>query len=292
MDSLFSTDRSRSSKIRPMNKTSALSRSNTAEYGSLLWEFDCINHYLSEKLVKWVYHKWVLRIIAGALGLGLLISFTGQMLVATVYWLIVSVLLFIPWDLLLILSFNRDACGFIVRSTEFWIKIVYALAHSTLDLIVYHQVGRYTLYSDVPKFFGYGLHICGVFNLTLFMIIVGGTDAIPKLEYKWKVFGSAFTGFSWTLVALANQFGKEEDDYIIRIQATQSVLSFHSLRSNTAGMLAMFLWKQLIAVIRNRDRCISINYKPYLRWVTPMEELDVIHSVIHDTPEVAIETAD
>ena len=31
-------------------------------------------------------------------------------------------------------------------------------------------------------------------------------------------------------------------------------------------MLAIFVWKQTIDVLRNRDRLISITYRPYLKW--------------------------
>lgn len=39
--------------------------------------------------------------------------------------------------------------------------------------------------------------------------------------------------------------------YIIVVEATESVVSFHALLVNVNGMLAMFLWKQMIDVMRN-----------------------------------------
>ena len=41
-------------------------------------------------------------------------------------------------------------------------------------------------------------------------------------------------------------------------------------------MLAVFMWKQSIDVLRNRDRCISISYRPYLKWKRKSVENTVI----------------
>ena len=289
---VFSTVRSRSIKLNSSNKSSTLSRSNTAEYGSLSWTFDPNNHFLSEKLTRWVYNKWVLRIQAIIGVLLILILLSGQFKILFVSFVIFCVVLFIPWDVMIILSFNRDAFGFIIRSSEFWIKVIYAVIHQTLEIIHYHQVGRKTSLSDVPELFGYSANVCMLLTNTMFMIIIGGTDAIPRLRYKWKATLSALSGFFWTVLAIGYHFGKEKDDYIIRVQATESVISFHSLRANTSGMLAMFIWKQVIDVMRNRNRCISINYKPYLYWKLPTHRSEVTNSVIPDSSEVAIETTD
>ena len=192
---------------------------------------------------------------------------------------------------MVILSFNRDASGFIVRSSEFWIKIIYGVIEISLEIVYYHHVGR-KIYSDVPDFIGYSFWVCALINIPMFMVIVGGTDAIPKMKYKWKAILSALCAFVFTIMAIIYQFAPEQDDYIIRIQATESIISLHALRSNTCGMLAMFLWKQVIDVMRNKDRCISINYKPYLRGETLMDESESVPSVIPDPIELAVETAD
>ena len=189
------------------------------------------------------------------------------------------------------MSFNRDAFGFIVRSSEFWIKVIYGGIYESLEMIYYHHVGRKTVYGDVPEVIGYTAFVCAFVNIPMFMVIVGGTDAIPKMKYKWKAIISALVALLFTAYAILFQFGKEQNDYIIRIQATESRISFHALRSNACGMLAMFLWKQVIDVMRNKGRCISINYKPYLRWETAIDESVAVQPVISGPIELAVETA-
>ena len=289
---IVSTVRSGSVKLKSNNKASLLSRSNTAEYGSLFWTFDPNNHYLSNELAKLVYSKWVLRIVAAS-GIWLCFALAGQYVIAMSLLVIFSLFIHIPWNVMVILSFNRDASGIVVRSGEFWIKIIYAAVHVALEIIHYHYVGRKkAALRNVPEFLVYTCMACIFIDLPLFMVIVGGTDAIPKMKYKWKAIVTAIVAFMFTVYAIVYQFAKEQNDYIIRIQATESMISFHALRSNTCGMLAMFLWKQVIDVMRNKGRCISISYKPYLRWETLTDESESVQSVIPDPIELAVETAD
>ena len=56
-----------------------------------------------------------------------------------------------------------------------------------LELILYHQVGKITNMNDVPEYLGYAYHICIFIVSILFLTVVGGMDAIPKMSYKWKV---------------------------------------------------------------------------------------------------------
>ena len=116
-------------------------------------------------------------------------------------------------------------------------------------------------------------------------------DAIPKMKYKSKSRLAALTAVYFTFLAFYHQLmAPAENDYIIEVKATGSMVSIQSLLSNITGMLAMFLWKQMIDVIRNKDRCISINYKPYLRWESGTKDSELVQSVIPETSTVVIET--
>ena len=195
-----------------------------------------------------------------------------------------------PYMMLLILSFNRDACGFLVSSSEFWIKICYAVVNGILHMVLYHQVGRKQRYREIPEWLGYAYHVCWLVSESLFMAIVGGMDAVPKMKYKWKICLVATNAFIYTGIASIFQFVVPvEDDYIIEVKATGSVISFHAMMANVNAMLAMFLWKQVIDVVRNKDRCISINYKPYLRWEPAGNDSDLLEAVIPEASTVVIE---
>lgn len=101
------------------------------------------------------------------------------------------------------------------------------------------------------------------------MICVGGIDAIPRMKYKWKASLMAMMALINTKYAIEFQLSKPPElDLVVDVEATGGQISFHSLLSSVYGMLAMFLWKQAIDVIRNKDCCISITYRPYLQWVT------------------------
>lgn len=287
---ILSTIRSRSINLKPVRQLSPLTRSNTADFGSLSWTFDQNNHYLSRKLVRMVYNKWMLR--AMAISLGLFIFVFADPVIACSYYVIISVTLWIPFFMLVVLSFNLDALGFLIKSSEFWIKIIYAGLHAILEAILYHQVGKSTTYKDVPEYIGYTTQVCRVFNNILFLAIVGGMDAVPKMTYKWKVGILGLVSILFTFVAVLYQLIEPaKHDYVVEVQTTGSVISFHSLLVNVCGMIAMFLWKQMLDVWYNRGRCISIIYRPYLFWKSAEEDKEVM-AQIPEMTTVVVQSAD
>lgn len=287
---ILSTIRSRSVNLKPVRQLSPLPRSNTADFGSLSWTFDPNNHLLSRDLVKIVYNKWALR--AEAVSLLLLMLALTDPRIMSAYYVIVSVILWIPHEILVVLSFNKDALGFLIKSSEFWIKIIYAGMYGILELIRYHQVGRNADMKDVPQYLGYAFFICLLIVNILFLVIVGGMDAMPKMTYKWKVgiVGLVSGLFSWE--ALNYQLLEpSKHDFVVEVQTTGSLISFHSLLANVCGMISMFLWKQMLDVWRNRGRCIAIIYRPYLFWKATEEENEVMSEITETTAVVVREVS-
>ena len=118
-----------------------VTRSKTSEYGSLTWTFDPNNHYLHPKLVAFVYDRTVVRIVGISC-----ILFLSMVLVQLSDWsillwsfTILSTFLWIPFLILIILSFNRDASHFIVRSPEFWIKVIWSISKAALEIVRYEM---------------------------------------------------------------------------------------------------------------------------------------------------------
>lgn len=292
---IVSTNRSRSINLRSTNQSSrsSFTRSNTADYGSLYWTFDPDNHYLSIKWTNFVYSKAVFRTLAISFLPFLLIPAAGAPLwVNTLYLVIMYLVLYLPVGTLIILSFNRQATGFIIQSSEFWIKIVYSATRPILGLILYHQVGRKdtSTFPSEKQWIQYVSLVCQVINTTQIMIIISGMDAIPKLKFKRKVIASIVVAILNTGLALVYQFfAPAKDDYVIQVQATGSEISFHSLLSSITATVAMFIWKQVIDVLRKKDRCTSINYSPYLQWKSETDDIGLTSSIIPETKTVVIQ---
>ena len=142
---------------------------------------------------------------------------------------------------------------------------MYGVARPVLLLIRYHYVFREDV--EYPKL-SYVLYASFIIIEPLILIVVGGMDAIPRLQYKWRAGLAAILALHFSKLSIQYQFLTErEEDFEVYIESTGSEISFHSLLANAAGMIAVFLWKQAIDVIRNRDRCICITYRPYLEWV-------------------------
>lgn len=168
------------------------------------------------------------------------------------------------------LSFNRDARGFILKSSEFWIKIIYAVAKPVLPLTLFHYAISMKLKErdEYTLPIGYAIETATIVAEPLPMTCVGGMDAIPRMRYKWKAVLMGVVALLYTKATIEKQFFEPQNlDMVIHIESTGSAISFQALLINTNGVLALFLWKQAIDVMRNRDRCISITYRPYLEWV-------------------------
>ena len=120
---------------------------------------------------------------------------------------------------------------------------------------------------DVPEWLGYIDRIVVCINNPLYMAFVGGVDAIPSLKYKWKAFGTGIVAIFYTFLLINYYFLiPDEQDYEFEIKATGSLISIRSVEANVLGTLTLFLWKQTIDIMRNKGRCVSIIYRPYLRW--------------------------
>lgn len=124
-----------------------------------------------------------------------------------------------------------------------------------------------------PQWLGYVDRILVCIGSPLWMASVGGVDAIPKLKYKWKacMIGTMAIFFTFVLITI-HLLRPKENDHIIEVQATGSAISFRYIEANVTGTLTLFLWKQAIDTIRNKNRCVSIIYMPYLRWKIPRNE--------------------
>ena len=152
-----------------------------------------------------------------------------------------------------------------MKSSEFWIKVIYAMVKCLLEPIRFHYVPANR--DAEPHFIGYGFIIVGPLIDVFIMICVGGIDAIPKMKHKWKAILMGVIASLYTLQAIENQLLLPKDrDFVVSIEATESEVSFHSLLANAYGMMRMFLWKQAIDVMRKKGRCTSITYNPHLRW--------------------------
>lgn len=219
-------------------------------------------------------------------------SYAASPVVWSALFLTFSTVMYIPYLILIILSFNRDAQTFILKLSEFWIKIVYAEFIASLAVLYYHEVTQKRSLEDTPAWLGYTnqLILCIIFPL--FMAFVGGVDAIPQMKYKSKVCLIGILGSVTTYMSLSRQLlVSADDDYIFEIHSTGSVISINSMLANVNGTLALLMWKQMIDIIRNKDRCVSIIYRPYLRWEMPTKESPAVVPRLSEVEEIVVESA-
>ena len=290
---IFSSARNRSIKLKARLQSSTLSQSNTADFGSLYWTFNPNNHRSSARLTEMVYSTRMLSIIGISIILYFLLLF-GPYGVFCGYSIFTGLCLWIPYMAALMLSMNTDALGFIIKSSEYWIKIAYSVVVGILNVaLIYHRIEQQE--NKASAYIEYtGEAVTFVINVML-MAAVGSADAIPRMHFKWKVFLFGLVAFVYSCwaIGLYLLFGSS-NDYVIEIEATGSVVSCRSLLANSYGTLALFMWKAVIDVMRKRDRCASITYSPYLRWEVPGDDSERSEPeipVIRQAPTVVIESS-
>ena len=170
-----------------------------------------------------MYSKRVVRCVAVSYCFGGLLIAILPLRISLWYFVISFVLLWIPFDVLIILSFNRDARPFIFRSSEFWIKVIYALLKGILELIRYQKRTRYQLLMEegLPYILGYLTSALAILHQPMMMTIVGGIDAIPRMQYKRKAILMSFHAVSVSWEAFNYQFLVSDDmDYVMHLEAT------------------------------------------------------------------------
>ena len=233
---------------------------------SFVYTFDPEDCYLSSRIAELLFHEWALRLLIAAFVVGwVLIALETQLkMFGFIAMTTITYCIYFPYGFLFIAAMNRTAMKLVWRSFDFWIKIVYGFMFPILDFFYNKHRGW-----NIPTHFAWFASFNGTIISFLIVFVTASLDALPRLTRKWKIGISAFLAsfYCWFAVML-NFVADEKHDLVIRIEATNSVISFQSLLGNAAVMISIFIWKQVFAVYQRKGKCISISYTPFIQWKT------------------------
>lgn len=217
------------------------------------------NEQTTSKILSILYHRITLGLFILTLitGYSLLYKFGGW--ISFIFHILRNCLFWIPWFILALLSCNKKAFKLLIHSFDFWIKAIYGVLYG-----VTHILFEYHLSDN--GFAGVAYNVIFSFLVLLCIVFIALFDAFC-MHRNWIVLFSIIGALFFTWNTMLYQFIYPEDhDWIIYIQGTNSTISMRFLLSSYTRILAIFLFKQAINAYRNKDKCISIHYTPFVEW--------------------------
>ena len=166
----------------------------------------------------------------------------------------------------LLLTANKECVKFILRSFEFWIKIFYCLQyniwiHIYFDYFYHHHGKPLVMTVQIMESvvsFTIVLTVClyDALQFNIWMKFIGGSV---------MAFLSTFLGVYYAFHSFI--YDQDAEEATIEIPYISFSISVPSMAGNSLIILAIFLWKQSIFSIWKRDRCVLIDYSPFIRWI-------------------------
>eukprot|EP01083_Nonionella_stella_P072424 195325_1 len=234
-----------------------------------------ILHALNGKIVK-----SILVLLLGVwLVLGLLTLYGLSWDVYFIYWSFLAVLSS-SYILVWILYLNKEAMKLVLKQFEFWFKIFYLIQYLIANAILSSYYGD-------PPYLTCTYFI--FFAALLFIVMI--FDAInTKKSNKLMISSVAVAVFAWRALDLmynafyGDPYGFEKATSVtihLPYFDDKATISIVDICSNSAQILAIFLFKQLISTIRKPNQALVIKTRPFIEYENNKETVSTIKKLKH-----------
>eukprot|EP01084_Bolivina_argentea_P295835 509453_1 len=220
----------------------------------------------AEKILNVIHSKITQYIISLSVIIWIILIIIGEGLISAIYFIICWSFLTIPYMLFWILSSNRHAFYLIIKSFEFWLRVVYGAILAILIGIYYqHNV------STVNIIIYWIYNIIAMITIILTTIYISIFDAV-KITKTYKIAISVICSGVMVFTSIYWQFLlSEKYDYIVYIPVTNGSLSFYSMISSAARILGIFFCKQAVLAIIRNEKAVTIKHTPIIKWNNVVE---------------------
>ena len=76
--------------------------------------------------------------------------------------------------------------------------------------------------------------------------------------------------------------GSDDNNYIAIWNGSE--IAMKQMQLNALQMLAIFAWKQTILMVKSKDRCALIRYRPFIKWIdTELDQSDQKRKIATDS---------
>lgn len=208
-----------------------------------------------------VLNSWVptaLHVMCMMLCLTLVFFVPQKYPISMILVLCTCMLVWIPFAIIWWMGVNKRALKLILHSFEFWLKLGYALLFAIFSAIY------------LKIMFDWHVFIAVAMSIKAILIIsyVSSFDGVNKSRFI-KIFCSFIAAAMFTILSFAYEFYME--DYTLNIKLFDDSSWDYSVSvtdklSDSARVLAIFLWKQTVITYWRPNRCILIKKTPYIHW--------------------------
>eukprot|EP01083_Nonionella_stella_P273405 927418_1 len=235
-----------------------------------------ILHILGGKIIICVLSVlFGLFVIAFFLGTFSVVSWDVANAFLVVFYLFCSMYI-IMW----ILYANKEAMKLLFRQFVFWFKIWYLIMYLVVNAIIRHLDDTHPYLNCAVSIF---------YAALLFIVMI--FDAINTQKSTKMIISSLAVGtVAWRMFSvMVNTFYANEWDVYDRAIVTINIpyldekarISIVDMCANSAQILAIFLCKQLILIIRNPHKALVIATIPFIQYKNNKETSPTIKNVKH-----------
>eukprot|EP01084_Bolivina_argentea_P059371 108420_1 len=185
-----------------------------------------------------------------------------------VYRTIISLFFWIPFGVFYLLSVNKKAFNFIIRTFEFWFKFYYYCSGFIADFI-------YSFIHNDEKWWHIVGYFCMMTSICMAMIIISLFDGYP-MDKKWKCGVSGLIAIVFTAQTLWWQFTMPNDgDSIVSVVGIE--ISLKTIMVTSGKITAIFVFKQCILTLLAKSKAAFIRVVPNLKWY---EQTKTVNNVV------------
>eukprot|EP01084_Bolivina_argentea_P056548 103469_1 len=260
---------------------------NAEDYDTLYYELDSndtllhsiMEHRNAQAIINIMHHTIIyIIIILSAIIWSILATPFFTSLIYPFYIIAMSIILWIPYSIMMLCMMNRKAAKMITTNFEFWLKSIYGFVYfiaTFVDLYGLHfdeldeyngSIIDYVIESDIAIRLQMTADILFLaIVIPLLIMIISFWDAFYGIRY-WKIGLSAFLALQFTLFSIWLQFMSYTRDDIYHVQIHGLGFPMLSLRITSLKILAIFLWKHSFLALIRKKKSISIKIHPHLIW--------------------------
>eukprot|EP01083_Nonionella_stella_P127635 386612_1 len=190
----------------------------------------------------------------------------------SIYIIVISIIFWVPYCILYILSANKTAFRYVFHSFDFWIKFVYLFIWGVCELS-HRFILQKNNYNSTAE------HVLSIFAYFFFdtvcifaMVIISSFDGFPSKQI-WTIMLPGCISVVTIVYSIYYQFQRATgDDSMVSI-TDDLQFSLRGIMANAQRVIGIFYAKQTYFAWKGK-RATSINIKPTLQWILPDDPND------------------
>ena len=205
---------------------------------------------VADKMINILNHKIIIFILISSILTWIAIAIIyGNTIIYPIYAIPIAGCIWMPFTMIWLLFANISAIKLITKTFEFWFKLAYIIV-----FVVSYEIDWWSFQNISLKYMWilYGI-ICIVVIFSLSILDAYNIKRIYKLSMTTLV------AIMLSVLSILCQFTMQ--------CGSETIISLTSIQHSATWILAIFLWKQAILIMVRKDKTMTMNYTPCVRWI-------------------------